>query len=44
MISDNPIIGMKLVSGEEIITHARFNKIERAWYLQFPGMLVPMTN
>lgn len=44
MISDNPIIGMKLVSGEEIITHARFNKLERAWHLQFPGMLVPMTS
>ena len=44
MHSDNPIIGIKLVSGEEIITHARFNKIERVWNLQFPGMLVPMTS
>jgi hypothetical protein len=44
MFSENPIIGIKLVSGEEIISHARFNKLERAWHLQFPGMLVPMTS
>jgi len=40
----NSVIGLKLITGEDIISHAKFNKEDSIWYLSFPGILFPMTN
>ncbi len=44
MFTKNLVTGMKLVTGEDIISHARFNKTEGTWSLSYPGILIPMTN
>lgn len=44
MSTKTPVTGMKLVTGEDIISHARFNKTEGTWTLSYPGILVLMTS
>jgi hypothetical protein len=39
-----PVIGLKLITGEDIISHAQFEELNRAWVLFNPGLLVGMTN
>lgn len=39
-----PVIGLKLITGEDIITHGRYNTIAASWELTYPGLLVGMTN
>jgi len=39
-----PVIGLKLITGEDIVCHARYNTIAYAWEIAYPGLLVGMTN
>lgn len=40
-----PVIGLKLITGEDIICHARYNSaVIPTWEITYPGLLVGMTN
>ena len=39
-----PVIGLKLITGEDIVCHARYNNIASSWEITNPGLLVGMTN
>ena len=44
MPKKHSVLGLKLITGEDIISHARFDDLTRAWVLLNPGLLVGMTN
>ncbi len=44
MHTDNPVIGFKLMTGDDVLAYARFDSSKRVWILNYPGLLISITN